>query len=448
MTTLQDLLLFFSPDNAVNGALVLIGTLLGIPYVYLQYKASPKFWFASLLNALPFIYVNFVQGNFATAGLFTYYFLVAVQAIFFKKDEVTEEGVFQIYQVPRTKLLPLAGVSVVLLVAFYLFLANVQTLLGTTVLGIAVAVPQTPLIDAFATAFSCVGMWLIAHKYFENWLIWIVVNVGYVVMYLVQANYFWAGLFFLYLVMSVVGWLEWRKLFLQQQQRVVLSAHHVPTEGTPIAQQQATSAASTTTTVILASGLFPRTERVLEYLRKADFIACCDGAANACVAAGFTPDVIVGDGDSIAPEVLQRFADRVVRIPEQETNDLTKTFHHCLHLGRKDQFIILGATGKREDHALANLALLMDYAEEHEQVIMVSDFGTFYPCRDQKRLTVEQGQEVSIMNFGASYFSGEGLMYPLYDFTKLWQGTLNVATRPDVAVHAKGTFLLYVAEKD
>ena len=133
-------------------------------------------------------------------------------------------------------------------------------------------------------------------------------------------------------------------------------------------------------TVILASGLFPTTERALQYLREADFIACCDGAANACVAAGFHPDVIVGDGDSIAPEVATSFADRIVRIAEQETNDLSKTFHHCLKLGRRDEYVILGATGKREDHALANLALLMDYAEEHREVIMVSDFGTFYPC--------------------------------------------------------------------
>ena len=107
MTSFSEFLLFFSPDNVVNGALVLLGTLLGIPYVYLQYKASPKFWVASALNALPFIYVNFVQGNFATAGLFVYYLLVAVQAIFFKHEEVTEEGVFLIYTTPRRKYLPL-----------------------------------------------------------------------------------------------------------------------------------------------------------------------------------------------------------------------------------------------------------------------------------------------------------------------------------------------------
>ena len=77
--------------------------------------------------------------------------------------------------------------------------------------------PPTPWLDAFATAVSCTGMWLISRKYMENWLIWIVVNVGYVGMYAVQLNYFWAGLFFVYLVMSVVGWVEWRKLHHQQQ---------------------------------------------------------------------------------------------------------------------------------------------------------------------------------------------------------------------------------------
>ena len=202
------------------------------------------------------------------------------------------------------------------------------------------------------------------------------------------------------------------------------------------------------TTVILAAGLFPTTPRALAFLHNADYIACCDGAANACVDAGFEPDVIVGDGDSVREDVRARYADRIVRIAEQETNDLTKTFHHVLKQGRRDRFVILGATGKREDHALANLALLLDYAEEHPDVLMISDFGTFYPARDRFSATVTPGCEVSIFNFGATAFSATGLQYPLYDFTRLWQGTLNVALRPDIEIHARGTFLVYVAEPD
>ena len=202
------------------------------------------------------------------------------------------------------------------------------------------------------------------------------------------------------------------------------------------------------TTVILAAGLFPTTPRALAFLHNADYIACCDGAANACVDAGFEPDVIVGDGDSVREDVRARYADRIVRIAEQETNDLTKTFRHVLKQGRRDRFVILGATGKREDHALANLALLLDYAQEHPDVLMISDFGTFYPAHDLFRASVPQGSEVSIFNFGATAFSAEGLEYPLYDFTRLWQGTLNVALRPDIEIRADGAFLVYVAEPD
>ena len=202
------------------------------------------------------------------------------------------------------------------------------------------------------------------------------------------------------------------------------------------------------TTVILAAGLFPTTPRALAFLHNADYIACCDGAANACVDAGFEPDLIVGDGDSVREDVRARYADRIVRIAEQETNDLSKTFHHVLKQGRRDRFVILGATGKREDHALANLALLLDYAQEHSNVLMISDFGTFYPARDLFRASVPQGSEVSIFNFGATAFSATGLQYPLYDFTRLWQGTLNVALRPEIEIRADGAFLVYVAEPD
>ena len=202
------------------------------------------------------------------------------------------------------------------------------------------------------------------------------------------------------------------------------------------------------TTVILAAGLFPTTPRALAFLHNADYIACCDGAANACVDAGFEPDVIVGDGDSVREDVRARYADRIVRIAEQETNDLTKTFRHVLKQGRRDRFVILGATGKREDHALANLALLLDYAQEHPDVLMISDFGTFYPAHDLFRASVPQGSEVSIFNFGAMAFSATGLQYPLYDFTRLWQGTLNVALRPEIEIRADGAFLVYVAEPD
>lgn len=197
--------------------------------------------------------------------------------------------------------------------------------------------------------------------------------------------------------------------------------------------------------IILANGEFPTEERLRNKLRETKTLICCDGAANTCLAYGIEPHIIIGDVDSVSAEVRDRYSDRIVRIAEQETNDLTKAVKYALaHYG--NALLILGATGLREDHCLANLALLMDYAEE-AQVTMESDYGTFYPCTNVCELQVEKGQEVSIFNFGATGFDSKGLRYPLYDFSKLWQGTLNVATCSQICITAEGRFLVYVSKE-
>lgn len=197
--------------------------------------------------------------------------------------------------------------------------------------------------------------------------------------------------------------------------------------------------------VILANGDFPVSDTLRTALQQASFLICCDGAANSCLAHGIEPHVIIGDVDSVSEAVRNRYAERIIRISEQETNDLTKAVKYALSLGY-DNLLILGATGLREDHTLANISLLMDYAEE-ATVCMESDYGYFYPCHNVCDLTVERGTEVSIFNFGAIEFSSEGLLYPLYNFEKLWQGTLNVATTDRICITAKGCFLVYVSKE-
>ena len=57
--------------------------------------------------------------------------------------------------------------------------------------------------------------------------------------------------------------------------------------------------------VILANGEYPTCPVPLTMLEEASFVACCDGAANEYISRGHTPDVIVGDGDSLSIQVLQ-----------------------------------------------------------------------------------------------------------------------------------------------
>ena len=182
--------------------------------------------------------------------------------------------------------------------------------------------------------------------------------------------------------------------------------------------------------VILAAGDFPRAEAPLRALRHADVRICCDSAAEALVDFGLEPDRIVGDLDSLSPALLERYADRILRISEQDDNDLTKAFHLALTLAPAN-ITILGATGKREDHTLGNVSLLLDYAREAScPVTMLTDFGRFEAIFDTTALPSVPGQQISIFAFDNTLkITSAGLKYPTdaVCFDTLWKATLNEA---------------------
>lgn len=201
------------------------------------------------------------------------------------------------------------------------------------------------------------------------------------------------------------------------------------------------SATSLPDAVVLANGEFPKHPLPLTLLESAPFVVCCDGAANEFIARGYTPNAIVGDGDSISPENKIRFADRLFCDSNQETNDQTKAVNYCVAQGKKN-IIIVGATGKREDHTLGNISLLMEYME-YAQVEMVTDYGVFTPVYHNGVFECLPGEQVSIINFGATRVKGENLLYPLSDFQNWWQGTLNEATASKFTVYAQGKYLVF-----
>ena len=196
--------------------------------------------------------------------------------------------------------------------------------------------------------------------------------------------------------------------------------------------------------VILANGEYPTHVLPLKILEEAKFVVCCDGAANEYILRGHTPDIIIGDGDSLSPENKTRFSDIIHHIADQETNDQTKAVHFLQEKGYQ-RIAIVGATGKREDHTLGNISLLLDYMKSGMEVRTVTDYGVFIPASGTQTFVSHTGQQISIINFGAKGLKGEGLVYPLSDFTNWWQGTLNEATSNRFTIHCTGEYLVFLA---
>ena len=222
----------------------------------------------------------------------------------------------------------------------------------------------------------------------------------------------------------------------------VSSARHIPSFG---------GAWGGFHSVILAAGDFPTHVLPLRILRTADNLIVCDGALKNLLEYEIEPTAVVGDGDSLPEELKQRYAHIYHHISEQEFNDLTKaTLFARSHLKMdasthtRPRFCYLGATGKREDHTLGNISLMLYYYRQLSIApLMLTDYGWFVPASGTNTFSSFAGQQVSIFNASCKELSSEGLKWDIYSFAEIWQGTLNEALSTSFTIHADGDYLIY-----
>ena len=207
--------------------------------------------------------------------------------------------------------------------------------------------------------------------------------------------------------------------------------------------------------VVVANGAFPKHETLLRILHRTPHVIACDGAAETLLNAGFTAQqmTVIGDGDSLAPRLKRQL--HFISISEQDDNDLTKaTRYVCtqykqtrpqLTANRRLRIAYLGATGKREDHTLGNIALMVHYYNHFNvQPFMLTDEGIFIAAHGDCSFDVTPGQQISIFNFGCQQLECQGLRWPIYPFETLWQGTLNEAVHSVVQIKADNSYLIYI----
>lgn len=194
--------------------------------------------------------------------------------------------------------------------------------------------------------------------------------------------------------------------------------------------------------VIICNGAFPRKDYPRYLIDSADIVVCCDGALVTLEKHGITPDVVIGDMDSVCRRALARFDGKKVRIDEQETNDLTKAFNYLMenHPG-VNSIHIIAASGKNEAHTIANYSLLMEYEsrfklfEKGVTLDMVSDYSTAFAISDSASIHIGKGRRISIFSPDTTLkITSEGLEWQTsaVTFDNWWKASLNIASTDEV----------------
>ena len=199
-------------------------------------------------------------------------------------------------------------------------------------------------------------------------------------------------------------------------------------------------------TVILANGDFPKKGGAAwQLLAEATRVVCCDGAADA-YRRRFRkwPTVIVGDMDSLGGPCFRAAAHaaaEIVRIPDQETNDLEKAMALCARRGWRAP-VIVGATGKREDHTIGNV-----FRALAAQVPIVTDSGVFHPVCGRATIRTFRGVGVSVFAPDPrTRMTSTGLQWPLAGvrFDSLYRATLNRASSARLTVTSDRPVFVFV----
>ncbi|WP_308244889.1 nicotinamide riboside transporter PnuC [uncultured Prevotella sp.] len=178
-------------------------TILGIIYLVLEYRASIALWIVGIIMPALDIYLYWTHGLYGDAGMAVYYTLAAVYGyavwLFGKKQGQTDKQPLPVTHMRKSLYLPAFVFFAVAWVVTYYVLKEFT---NSTV----------PLLDAFTNAMSFVGLWALARKYVEQWLFWIAVDAICFYLYVIKGIPFKAGLYGLYTVIAVMGYLKWKRM--------------------------------------------------------------------------------------------------------------------------------------------------------------------------------------------------------------------------------------------
>ncbi|MDE6484392.1 MAG: nicotinamide riboside transporter PnuC [Duncaniella sp.] len=188
-------------------ALEIVGTAVGVVYLVLEYRASAWLWVASI--AMPAIYlgVYYEAGLYADFCISVYYIIASIYGLVCwlrggAHDDTADE--VPITRTPRRIYAPLAAVFATIFVLIGYILSRYTD-------------SNVPVADAFTTALSIVAMWMLARKYVEQWLVWIVADVACAVLYVYKDLWFTGGLYLAYAVIAVLGYRKWKLLMLTDE---------------------------------------------------------------------------------------------------------------------------------------------------------------------------------------------------------------------------------------
>jgi len=206
------------------------------------------------------------------------------------------------------------------------------------------------------------------------------------------------------------------------------------------------------TAIVVANGVLPDLALFSALLAAAEVIVAADGGACALLRAGWRPTAILGDMDSLPPDLLAAWraggGETLIFPPEKDETDLELALRYVLQRGAC-RIAVLGALGGRVDHELANLLLLAAPMLDGIDAAVLDRRTRVVAVKNETELSGRPGDLLSLLPVTASATGivTEGLTYRLDGDTLLLglaRGVSNVFVQERIAVRLAAGVLLAI----
>lgn len=196
---IMDLFLDWASQNRVE----LLGTVFGLVYVWFSIRQSLLTWPAGIITSALYVWVFLTARLYAEMTLQLYYMVISVYGWWRWKGDDTAASDSKQLSISRTSSSlwqKLFALNICGTILFYLLLKHYTD-------------SHIPLIDGLITSMSFIATWMLTQKKLEHWLLWIFIDLICVALYFTQGLYPSVFLFFVYMIMAILGFYEWRKQY-------------------------------------------------------------------------------------------------------------------------------------------------------------------------------------------------------------------------------------------
>lgn len=194
----------FTICNIQFDTIEVVGAVIGLAYLFFEYRASIWTWVFGVLMPIVYVYLFFRNGLYANMTINIYYIVASVYGfVAWRRARTDEVQDTRIESCPRRYAVPLLVVIAVLTAVLTFVLMQLKE-------------SQYPLLDGLSASLSIVMMYMLSRRWYQQWILCIVTEPIMVALGLLTGMYATSIMYTVYLVVAIMGYFKWRKTYRTQ----------------------------------------------------------------------------------------------------------------------------------------------------------------------------------------------------------------------------------------